>query len=301
MTTEPRTETQHLEQRITDALVTIRKGWSGLRPAPPSTRPGGGSRSALITADDHLVGDWNILGDSNRDVDATTSLASIKRTVIDVLNSWSREVVDDRIMSSLSGKSAREIREHLTKVLPHGQDVPGMCAFLQRHAQWMSGHEAGEVMADELRAVARSVKGYVAPPEPPPWKIGDCPLEIEQDGEMVTCGGAVRYRADYRDKDGEAMPMCERCGQSAVWSWWEDRYFDNVEARKWLTYEDVALLARSILGRPVARQTVKMWANRGVIKASGERDEKGRTLFAREATVYALDKWKRKESVDVPS
>lgn len=297
MSTDHLTESQHLEQRITQALVTIRREWPGLRPAPPSWRPGGGARSALITADDHRTdGKWNVLGDRHNDVDAATSLASIKRTAIDVLGSWSREVVDDRILPSVSDKSRREIREHLSDVLPHGQDVNGLCRFLERHASWMSHHEAGEVMADELRAVARSIEAYVSPPPPAPKRLCTCPLEVEVDGQMVPCGGSVRYYEDVRDGDGQAMPTCDRCGVEAVSAYWEGLLFDNPEARSLLTYDEVAMLAHRIIGRPVARQTVKMWANRGIIEPSGDRDEMGRVLFAREATVFALDKWKRKSA-----
>lgn len=280
MNVEPRTETQALEQRITDALVTIRREWPALIPARPSAGiPGGVDKTATITADDHRKdGRWHVLGDGFNDVDPPTRLATLKRTAADVLNGWSRVVMEDRPVES---------------ALPDGSSPVSMCLFLERHAQWMSGHEAAHDMADEVEQIARAAKRYTTPTPPTSWKIGDCPLSVEVDGEMVTCGGSVRYREDYRDKDGEAMPKCSRCGEEAVVSWWEDRMYDHPELRRMLTYDDVAMLAHRILGRPVQRHTVKMWASRGVIKPSGERDEKGRTLFAREATVYALDLWKR--------
>lgn len=111
---------------------------------------------------------------------------------------------------------------------------------------------------------------------------------------MGPCSGTVRYYEDSRDEDGQAMPACDRCGVAAVSTYWEDLMFDNAEARSMLTYDEVATLAHRILGYPVARQTVKMWAKREIVKPSGEHDEKGRVLFARDATVYALDRWKRK-------
>ena len=66
------TETQHIEDRITQALVTIRREWPALRLGPPSSSPGGGAKSARITADDHKRGEWHVLGDSVVDVDAMT-------------------------------------------------------------------------------------------------------------------------------------------------------------------------------------------------------------------------------------
>lgn len=277
------TEAQQLEQRLTKALTAIRAHWPALIPSRPSSgQPGGGDRTALITADDHRKdGRWHVLGDGHNDVDPTTRLATIKRTTIDVLNGWCRVIMEDRPVE---------------EALPDGRSVDSMSRFLATHAQWMSGHEAAHDMADEVVEIAQAIKRHVSPEPPSSWKIGDCPLEVEQDGVMVVCGGAVRYREDYRDKDGEAMPKCGRCGQEAVVSWWEDRMFDDPELRKMLTYDDVATLAHRILGRPVHRHTVKMWANREIIKPSGERDDKGRVLFAREATVYALDLWKRQSA-----
>src|SRR5699024_12485264 len=51
--TEFMTDSQILEQRITDALVTIRREWPHMMPRSASgSRPGGGAKSAQITADD---------------------------------------------------------------------------------------------------------------------------------------------------------------------------------------------------------------------------------------------------------
>ena len=47
------TESQHIEQRITQALVTIRREWDAMMPTgAPGKRPGGGAKSTLITAAD---------------------------------------------------------------------------------------------------------------------------------------------------------------------------------------------------------------------------------------------------------
>lgn len=290
--TEPRTETEALEQRITTSLATIRRTWPHMLPTGPAPIRYGTGRSAGIVSDnstprrnhrgqpywpaDHL--------DDAPDVDTTTRLVSLRRDVTDSLNGWSRVIVEDRPVH---------------KALPDGTDPEEMCTFLERHAQWMSGHEAASDMAEELDRLARDVRRYAPPPitdkpRPATWRIGACPLEVEREQGMEVCGGDVRYREDYRDAAGEAMPRCASCGVAAVASWWEDRMYDDPELRKMLTYDDVATLAHRILGRPVHRATVKMWASRGVIEPSGQRDDKGRVLFARDAVVYAIDLWKRK-------
>ena len=120
------TETQRIEDRIVTALATIRREWDHMLPtAAPAQRIGGGSRSAQITADDHA--------DTDRDVDPATRLVSLRREVRDVLNGWSRVVMEDR---------------PVTKALPDGLSVPSMATFLERHARWVSGgdsHRAGKL------------------------------------------------------------------------------------------------------------------------------------------------------------
>ena len=228
MTTERLTESQHIEQRITQALVTIRREWDALRLGPPSSRPGGGSKSAQITADDHNRGGWHVLGDSVIDVDAMTRLSALRRTVTEVLNSWSRVVMEDRPVES---------------ALPDGRSAVSMCVFLERHAQWMSGHEAAEDMADEVEGLATGVIRFTQPQRREWINLGSCPLEIEAETDdglaMVTCGGQVRAWPRAEDRDGEVMARCRRCGIEAVPSWWEARMFDDPELRVLLTAEEV--------------------------------------------------------------
>lgn len=336
MTTERLTESQHLEQRITQALVTIRREWDAMMPTgPAAVRPsmGGSGGAAGIVGDSSAP--W--LDDLGRphwrtdharggaDVDPTTRLLSLRREVAEILNSWSRVVMEDRPVTEPPIRCDGLVREPITLRWPQrgpvpiertavvchcgrrtplidghlhwldGGNVPDLCAFLERHAAWMAEHEAAHDCAEEVADLARQVEG-VASPKVKQWVgLGSCPLKIEQevDGRlvMVVCGGQVRAWPKPGDRDGEVDARCDRCGEEAVTRWWEARMFDDSELSRLLTYDGVALAAHRVLGRPVQRATVKMWASRGIITPLTMRDEKGRTLFAREATVRAIHEW----------
>ncbi len=294
------TQTQRLEQRITEALVTIRREWPALRLGPPSSNPGGGAKSAQITADDHKRGEWHVLGDNVVDVDAMTRCSALRRTVTDVLNGWSRVIVEDRIMPTLEHMTAQEIREYLTKVAPRGDHAPAMCVFLERHAQWMSGHEAAEDMADEVAGLAKGVTRFTQPQRREWINLGSCPLEVEADTDdglaMVVCAGQVRAWPRETDDDGQVMARCRRCGIEAVTSWWESRMFDDAELKVMLTAEEVVTFVHRAYGKVIKSVTVRQWDKRGVIEPAGH-DDKGRRLYAREALVWALDLKERREAM----
>lgn len=281
-----------IEQRITEALVTIRKEWPALRLGPPSSSPGGGAKSAQITADDHKRGEWHVLGDSVVDVDAMTRCSALRRTVTDVLNSWSRVVMEDRPVE---------------EALPDGRSAVSMCIFLERHAQWMSGHEAAEDMAEEVAGLAQGVTRFTQPQRREWINLGSCPLEIEDVGEvgsegqhggvrMVVCNGQVRAWPRETDDDGQVMARCRRCGIEAVTSWWESRMFDDAELKVMLTAEEVVTFVHRAYGRVIKAVTVRQWDKRGVIEPAGH-DDKGRRLYAREALVWALDLKERREAM----
>lgn len=269
------TQTQHLEQRITEALVTIRREWGHMMPTGPAPIRYGVGRAAQITADDHA--------ETGADIDATTALVSLRREVVDTLNGWSRLVMDDR---------------PVTKALPDGMSALSMCAFLERHAQWASGHEAAEDMAGEVSALARKVKAVTQPQRREWINLGSCPLEVEADTDeglaMVTCNGQVRAWPRETDDDGQVMARCRRCGIEAVTSWWESRMFDDAELKVMLTAEEVVTFVHRAYGKVIKSVTVRQWDKRGVIEPAGH-DDKGRRLYAREALVWALDLKERRE------
>lgn len=278
---EHRTETQALEQRITTALVTIRREWGHMLPTGPAPIRYGVGRQARITADDHAH--------TSADIDGGTRLVSLRREVVDCLNGWSRLVMEDR---------------PVTKALPDGLSAVSMCTFLERHAQWMSGHEAAEDMAGEVETLARSVKAVTQPQRREWMNLGSCPLEIEvvggmgdegQHGDltMQTCAGQVRAWPRETDADGQVMARCRRCGTEAVATWWESRMFDDPELKVMLTDAEVVGFVHRAYGKVIDQATVRQWVKRKIIQPSDTVD--GRRVFDRHALVWALDLKERRE------
>ena len=308
--TQPLTDTQHTEQRITEALAAIRREWPHMLPTTaPGQRIGRGSKAAGITADNspaiHNMTRPDVWRsdhtDNNADVDPHTRLVSLRRHVVEILNEWARLIIDDKILPELRAKnlSQREIDTFLTKILPHGSNTPAMTRFLDRHARWMSGHDAAHDMADELTTLARQILATTQPQQREWISLGDCPLDIETETDdglaMTTCNGTVRAWPRDEDRDGEVMARCRRCGTEAVASWWEGKMWTDPELRRWLTDDEVANLAHRLYGRPVTREAVRTWVRRGVITATNT-DERGRRTFARDAVVYALDLQERRRA-----
>jgi hypothetical protein len=125
-------EIEAIEDSIRRSLTTITTHWDALL-IPASSGGGSGSKSAQITADDHA--------DTSHDIDWATRVVSMRRFATDVLNGWSRVVMEDR---------------PVTRALPDGSNVPGMAAFLDRHAEWLSWNDAATDCMDEISTLARS-------------------------------------------------------------------------------------------------------------------------------------------------
>ena len=276
MSTEHLTETQALEQRITDALTTIRREWGHMLPTGPAPIRYGVGRQARITADDHA--------ETTADIDGGTRLVSLRREVVDCLNGWSRLVMEDR---------------PVTKVLPDGLSAVSMCTFLERHAQWMSGHGAAEDMAEEVEGLARNVKAVTQPQRREWINLGSCPQEIEAETDdglvMQTCAGQVRAWPRETDEDGQVMARCRRCGVEAVASWWERQMFDDAELKITLTDAEVVTFVHRAYGKVITQATVRQWVKRKVIQPSDTVD--GRRVFDRHALVWALDLKERREAM----
>lgn len=299
--TEPRTETQALEQRITDALVTIRREWAAMIPVgAPSKPPGGGAKSALITADDDA--------DTGHDIDATTRLVSLRRQVTDELGQWCRLIIEDRPVTATS---------------VNGADVPAMCEFIERHAQWLSGHRDAEEAADRIAGCTRdceaatlatsghscsglvhAVKRHTLPPlvdkprPPRPHHVGTCPMIWEahdEDGqlEMRECGGNVRaYPAPFADPTREELiaqplPTCDKCGTDAHIDWWYREMYGQHGVSHLVDVEGLIAVIAVRLDYIATRDQIRQWKHRGKIHAASK-DGKGRTLYRHDDVVEAI-------------
>jgi hypothetical protein len=174
-----------------------------------------------------------------------------------------------------------------------------MAAFISRHADWMSGHEAANDCRDEVRDLAHRCHLIAFPTRRESISIGRCPLEQPGEADVLTvCGGDVRSReADDGAHDGQAWAACSRCGEVAVASWWEDKMFDDPETRRWLTDADVVTFMHRTYGEVIAQSTVRQWVTRRVLQPSSETTSDGKRLFARDAVVYAIDMHKRRDTL----
>ena len=308
------TESQHLEQRITQALVTIRREWPAMMPVGASgSRPGGGAKSTLITADDD--------DDTGHDIDRHTRLVSIRREVTAELAQWCRLVIDDRPVTATS---------------VDGSDVPGMCVFLERHAQWLSGHRDAEEAADRIAGcgpdceaanlvashscagIVHAVTRHALPPivdrarPPRPRHIGTCPLEWEaqdDDGnlEMRECGGDVRaFPTPFTDPTREEqikqpLPTCNRCGTAADVAWWYREMYGDHGLSHLVTVDELITVIAVRLDYIATRDQIRQWKHRGKI-AGVDKDSKGRTLYRHDDVIDAIhddvEKIKAKRKVE---
>lgn len=273
---DARTDTQRLEDAIVKACRTIRDGWPRMI-APGETQAPGRVNPAGVLLTDHDPRDSD-----TRRIDR---VLSHRRFTMDVLNQWSRLIMDDRDITN-------------PKTLPLGTDVPAMAAFVQRHAQWLSGHDAADDARRELKDLARKVEAIVAPPVKEWVSLGSCPLEVEFDPEVgvQACNGQVRAWPRAEDRDGEVMARCQRCGVEAVTSWWESEMFKDAELKVLLTAEEVVTFVHRAFGKVIASATVRQWDKRKVIVAA-DIDSKGRKVYHRDALVWALAARERAGSV----
>ena len=268
--TEPRTETEALEQRITDALVTIRRDHPLLLPTRPSgARLGNKGKAALIKhADDDERSD---------DIDALTRRIDASHHVTVMVNGWVREIVEDF---------------NVTATRPDGFDIPQMCDFLIRWAGRCAEHEAAGDMAEELEDQVGRIREHVPElivrhedyrPQPTRRLIGRCTEEIEHEDEAIhACAGRVFA---YPDGDGtdtddhdvdDPWAVCERCGSKAVVSVWQKWMFPEVAEQssdavekmrdRVLSVEEVLNLAHREFGKPAKRQALWHWVSRGQLE-----------------------------------
>lgn len=234
---------------------------------------------ALLTALGTIRDHWDALliptsgggqgiGKASDPVTATDRRVSLRHEVTLCLNGWARIIVEDR---------------DLTHRLPLGTDTLGLIELLERWARWFSGHEAAQDAADELTTWANEVRATAAPTRREWVALGPCPLEVEAGGDRTVCAGSVRA---YPNAD----PTCQRCGTTAVASWWERVMFPDSEASDLVTAAELVLvLHKAFGGTPVKPSAIRQWIKRGVIESSGT-DDKGRTLFSREAVIWAVSR-----------
>lgn len=259
------TSLANLETAIIDDLRTIRDNWDDMLPALKAAPIGrGSSGGATVIEMGREDGDHNA-GVGNLDI-----VLSDRGDITAVLQGWSRLVVEDF---------------DVTTVIPHGHDVAGMTRFLERWARHMTGHDAAQDMADELRACAGKVLRHAKPRGRDFMILGECPIEIEHpDGSLHSCGGTViAYPQAGSDRD----PRCAHCGTEAVVDWWMSHMLDDPDSKPLVTASELISIIAFRLRWTVTHETVRKWASLGRIERAGK-DSKGRTLYDHCAVVEKI-------------
>lgn len=181
------------------------------------------------------------------------------------LNGWCRVVMEDRDVLG-----------------PLKDDPRDMARWLRIHARWMSGHEAGPVMMEELQDQAAEVR-RVARPQRRDWTwIGDCPVTMADCGEVIVCGAPIRVWP-------EKPIRCANCGTEDTLDGWILRL---VGTNGLVTSDQLVPILRRRMGIAVTKAAIRQWVKRGVIHSSGV-DEQGRAVFDRVAVFTALAKRER--------
>ena len=260
-----RTETQRIGDDIVTAVRNLRHDWPHMIAPGETQAPGITSRSG-VALPDHSP--------SDADMRRIDKVISLRRHVQDALNGWCRVVIEDRGT------------EH---GIPSGVDVPGMCEFVQRHADWLGEHEAGKDCRDELREFAHRAHLIVSPPRRETMSIGRCPLEVPGEQDVLeVCGGDVRARTgDEHLLDGKAWATCNRCGEVSPAEWWAERMFIDGESSPLVTIGELVAVIAYRLRVVVTHEQVRQWKHRGKIESAGS-DNKGRTLYRHEEVVDAI-------------
>ena len=219
--TEP-TSTADLETKIAKACRTIAAMWPAMLPTGPRTGVGKAPAKALITQDDN--------SDEDFDLPRLDVLINLRREVTITLNSWVRITIED---------------QNLTAAIPAGDDVPGMCRFLERWARWWSGHEAASDIIEELGNAAAACSAATFPHKRERTRIGAC----------TWCG------ADVWAKPGDLEITCRHCGCTGGVGEWADALGDMEP----VTLPQLAQMLHRRMGMKVTDRTLRRWHVDGIL------------------------------------
>ncbi len=168
--------------RIAASLRTIRRCWADMLPEAPTVGSGERVRTSKEPPLPIPVG-----------------VLSLRRELCEVLVSWVRLVVDE----------ALDVNGQAMDVHLDGKDAPQMAGWLLRWADWLGGHEAGEVAVQEIGTYAQRCDDVVSQRRVRRFKVGPCVDHVTTDlGERAPCPGTLHATLS---SDQDLLPATLRC------------------------------------------------------------------------------------------
>ena len=225
MTAELLTPAQ-IAGRMTAALATITSLWPDMLTPASSSRHGG---TAPILSDDD---------ESDADTPRTLRVVAVRQEVNWQVRGWAQVLIEDH---------------NLDDRTPDGHDTLGLCAYLRKHVDLMSTHEANLDALQELEDCADAVTNVVFGHKRPRLALGACTI--------TACDGTVRDAG--QDDDGHQIARCTHCGTTAGVRWWAEQM--RMPVRDTLTGAELIVLAHQQYGRRLTPSAIKMAVKRQML------------------------------------
>lgn len=247
--------TAQIEDRIVHSLKVLRAVWPAMY-HPPRQPIGRIARRALFTHKD----------DSPRTDDLPTidTIVALRMDTLGLLDDWASMLVEQR---SLSHR------------LPITTDAIGMMNLLERHARWLSGHDAAQELASELSDAAHRCQAVAFPYRRDDMRIGFCTNHIGVEGVSTLCGSEIRVVAAH---PGEIR--CPRCGLEDTLDGWIKRLVGQAEL---VTAEQLVPILHQRMGVVVHPTTIRTWVHRGELPVAAT-DSAGRNLYDRQVAFLVI-------------
>ena len=226
MTAEPLTPAQ-IAGRMTAALATITSLWPDMLTPASSSRHGG---TAPILSDDD---------ESDADTPRTLRVVAVRQEVNWQVRGWAQVLIEDHDLDDRT---------------PDGHDTLGLCAYLRKHVDLMSTHEAGLDALQELEDCAHAVEHCVYGAPVRRQALGPCP--------DPTCDGTVRDNATFDDA-GRRLASCTRCHvEQAQMDWAESM---GITVPDSLTKHELIQLAHEDYGLTLTEHGITCLVSRGTL------------------------------------
>ncbi len=245
-----RTQAEIYAERISTAVSSIRRDWPHMLPteAPAQRiRPARAASVGILGSNDERDDHTTTASGKESDIDPLTRILSLRRHTMEALNGWSRILMEDVPVTN-------------SDALPLGDDVLGMCVFVDRWASWKGHQDDAFDCAEELEDFARRIHRIADPPRRERIQLGPCPLVVEGDIPDVYdrfCRGTVGIPIGGDEDDAE----CDGCEERAPLRWWEEVL--GITRREFVRPTELAVILEDRLGVKVTGRTIRNWAREG--------------------------------------